>query len=172
MYRIKYSREEVQAAIERLAEHLTITDNSVMLVVANGGTWLALQLMRRFRRMPSQVEMIKFTSYRGFTRKEIKRNYVPEVDLKGKDVIVVDDICDSGITLNAVADWIGLQHPASMQFLTLLTRKGHSLNENIPFITGIEDDSDDFFAGCGMDGGENKEIEFRCLPYICVIDKE
>ncbi len=171
MYHIKYSKQEVAAAISRIAAETKVSDNSVLLVVMNGGVWFSHQLMCKLQPVPSEVEYVKLSSYKGFNRGKISQDYLPDTDFAGKDVIVVDDICDSGATLNMIDEWLKSLRPASVQFRTLISRKGYQLNEGMDFKTGIEDDSQDFFAGCGMDGGINADMEFRYISAICVIEK-
>lgn len=166
MYRIKYSSNTVQKAINDIAEKVHITDNSYLLILMNGGMWFAHELIRRFLTPPPFVNVIKISSRVGKEQSDLKIEYLPLMNLEGKDVIVVDDICDSGITLNAISDWLAEQHSASQTFVTLIKRKGGHLREDINLITGIVDDSGDFFVGCGMDNNGKD----RYLPYLGVID--
>ena len=166
-YRIKYSASEVSAAIDRLAAGVTLTPDTVFLVLMNGGVWFAHELIRRFGHEPVCVEYAKVSSYEGKERGRLNAAYLPQDGWKGKGVIVLDDICDSGNTLNSIYAWLQTKEPASIAFMTLLARKGrYRLEADMQLTAGIEDDSDDFFVGCGLDDNGIA----RNLPYIGVVN--
>ncbi len=165
MYPVKYSAQEVSAAIDRLAQTVVINENTVFLVLMNGGAWFAHELIRRFGNTPVREEFAKVSSYSGQQRGNLKITYIPDVDWQDKEVIVLDDICDSGNTLNNIHAWLKDKHPQDIRFITLLARKGrYTLDEGVKLTVGIEDDSDDFFVGCGLDDNNMA----RNLPYVGV----
>lgn len=167
MYKIKYSKELVAQTINRLAADICITENTRLLVLMNGGAWFAHQLIDRLGDTPLQIEYAKVSSYEGKERGELNIKYMPEIDWQGKEVIVLDDICDSGNTMNCIYSWLQQFSPASVRFITLIVRKGRCrLNEGVCLTAGIEDMSDDFFVGCGLD--DNGKA--RNLPYIGIVE--
>lgn len=167
MYRIKYSKEQISETIDRLAAQLTVTNNTVFLVLMNGGAWFAHELISRFGNTPIRLEYAKLSSYNGQQQGEINVVYMPNIDWAGKDVIVLDDICDSGSTLKCVHQLLEPLQPHSVKFVTLLSRKGHyNLPQGTTLIPGIEDESGDFFVGCGLDDNGLA----RNLPFIGVVN--
>ncbi len=164
MYPIKYDEKTVQAAIDRVYEQISpLTENTVFLVLMNGGVWFAHELFRRFHDIPLEVYYAKASSYSGKQQGELNITYMPEVDYIGKHVIVLDDICDSGHTIEAFYNYLKAQNAASISFATLIYRVGaSSLSKEIHLVSGIEDASGDFFVGCGLD--DNNQA--RNLPYI------
>lgn len=166
MYRVKYSQQQVSAVIDRLASQLEIHENTVFLVLMNGGAWFAHELIARFPDIPVRIEYAKLSSYHDNRRGELLITYMPEVDWKGKEVIVLDDICDSGNTLNCVYTWLMQREPEAVRVITLLSRKGHyQLVDGLNLTSGIEDDSEDYFVGCGLDDNDKA----RNLPYVGVV---
>ncbi|MBR1564708.1 MAG: hypothetical protein IJ650_05110 [Paludibacteraceae bacterium] len=165
MYKIKYSKEEVSAVIDKLAESVVLKENTVFLVLMNGGAWFAHELISRFGNTPVREEYAKVSSYAGQTRGSLKVTYLPEIDWEGKEIIVLDDICDSGNTLNNIHAWLQTKNPADVRFITLLARKGrYTLDEGVKLTAGILDESEDFFVGCGLDDNSMA----RNLPYVGV----
>ena len=167
MYRIKYTKEEVSAAIDRLAAQITPSADTVFLVLMNGGAWFAHELTRRLGDVPLRIEYARLSSYEGKEQGSLCISYMPQIEWRSKDVIVLDDICDTGKTANAVNSYLAPYNPASMKLITLLSRKGrYHLTEGIEFMSGIEDDSGDFFVGCGLDDNGIA----RNLPYIGIVE--
>ncbi len=167
MYKVKYSKETVAAAIDRLAGKIKVKDNTVFLVLMNGGVWFAHELISRFHELPVRVEYARVSSYKGKEQSVLNISYIPDIDWKGKDIIVLDDICDTGNTMNHVYVWLQEQEPESVRLVTLLSRKGrYRLNEGIELMSAIEDDSDDFFVGCGLDDNGYA----RNLPYVGIVN--
>lgn len=165
MYKIKYSQELISATIDRLASNLVINQNTVFLVLMNGGAWFAHELISRLGSTPVRIEYAKLSSYNGQQQGQIKEIYMPQIDWADKEVIVLDDICDSGSTLKYVYDTLQPHQPKSINFITLLSRKGHyQLSEYIHLTSGIEDESGDFFVGCGLDDNGIA----RNLPFVGV----
>lgn len=166
MYQIKYSQEAVSGAIDNLATQIKVNDNTKFLILMNGGVWFGQQLIARLGDLPLEIEYGKVSSYEGKKHGELNIKYMPETNWNGKEVIVLDDICDSGNTLNSIYRWLQQFSPASIHFITLLVRKHRCrLDNGINLTAGIEDFSDDFFVGCGLD--DNGKA--RNLPYIGVV---
>ncbi len=162
-YPVKYDAQEVQQAIEQVYANLpSLTPDTIFLVLLNGGVWFAQELLRRYENEPLVVYYIKVSSYHGKEQGTLRKDYLPEIDFKGKNVIVLDDICDTGNTINAIYHYVLDAGAASVSFATLIARTGYALEAGVELVTGIVDDSKDFFVGCGLDDND----EARNLPYI------
>ena len=167
MYKVKYSQQQVSSVITDLAKKIHVTENTVFLVLMNGGAWFAHELISRLNDMSVRVEYAKVSSYHGKERGQLSINYMPDVDWNGKSVVVLDDICDSGNTLNCIYEWFKQYQIADIRFVTLILRKHRmQLDKGVTLLTGIEDESDDFFVGCGLDDNSFA----RYLPYIGIVD--
>ncbi len=165
-YLVKYDEAAVQAAIDSVYAQLSpLAEDSIFLVLMNGGAWFSHELLRRFGRENLTVYYAKVSSYEGKEQGELDITYLPNIRFADKHVIVLDDICDTGNTINCIYHYIAKHQPASIQFATLVERVGASnLVPEVKLISGIQDHSKDFFVGCGLDDNDKG----RNLPYIGV----
>lgn len=132
----------------------------VIVVVLKGALCFAADLIRHIS-IPFTLECIQATSYRG-TKSEDLSIFFSGLELKGKDVLIVDDICDSGGTLVGILMELEKFSPKSMQTLVLLNKKvsGKLFTPDYHLF-----DIDDYFVvGYGLDFRE----QFRGLSEIYV----
>ena len=152
--RVLASRSEVRDAVGRMAEEINAHYGDrplVLLVVMTGAmipaVWLAPQL-----RMPLRMDFLHATRYDGGTEGgEIQFRVAPRLSLDGQDVLIVEDIFDVGLTLQAVVAWCRAQGARSVRS-AVLVRKLHdreTTGESPEFI-GM-DMEDHYLFGCGMD---------------------
>jgi len=87
--------------------------------------------------------------------------YDPETTLAGKHILLVEDIVDSGRTLNKLVDLLKARHPRSLEICALLHKNVASELRHQPKFVGF-DAPDEFLVGYGLDHAEN----FRHLPYV------
>ena len=97
--------------------------------------------------------------------KDIKIKRDLDVDISGKDVLIVEDIIDSGNTLSKLVPMLKERKPKSVKVCTLLSKPSRRQVEFEANYTGVEI-PDKFIIGYGLDCGE----QFRQLPYIAVVD--
>lgn len=166
-YKVKYSEQVVRESIARMADQLrqqgVLADDVVYLVMMNGGTWFASHLFDCLGDMENEVHWIKGHSYNGQERGELKWDYLPKFNVQGKRLVVLDDICDSGATINAIYHYFQ-GAAAKITFVTLLQRANTQVEKGIDIYSCIMDDSEDFFVGCGLDDNDTG----RMLPYVGV----
>jgi len=110
-----------------------------------------------------RVEFIRVSSYGGDTVSsgEIKMKLDLKDSINGKDVIVVEDIVDTGRTLSYLMEYLKLKQPNSLKICTLLDKKERRVCEVEPDFVGFEI-PDEFVVGFGLDYDE----KYRNLPYI------
>ncbi len=171
-YPVKYSEAEVLTAIHSTAKALQqngiINDQTVYVVLLNGGVWFASHLFDCIGETANEVYYVKCHSYEGAERRELVWDYIPKMDLKGKQVLICDDICDSGQTATEAVRYLKNElQAADVQVVTLLSRTSTRLPDDIGLTSSIIDPSDDFFVGCGLDDNHRS----RMLPYIGIIEK-
>lgn len=170
MYRIKYTesfvRERIAETAHRLQQEGILNDQVVYLVMLSGGIWFAQHLMDSLGTISNAIYYVKGHSYRGKERGEFVWDYLPQMDIQGKQVVVLDDICDSGATTNALFHYLTDAKASRIEFVTLLQRATAQLDNGIRVHTCIMDDSKDFFVGCGLDDNDL----CRNLPYVGVIE--
>lgn len=150
-----HTEAEVQVAIDRMAGAITArlaTSNPVLFCVMNGGLILTGQLLPRLR-FPLQAEYLHATRYRQETTGGILEWKVPpSVDIRGRTVLIVDDILDEGTTLAAIVDYCSKQGAAEV-LTAVLVDKQHERKARPGLrgdFTGLEVE-DRFLFGYGMD---------------------
>ncbi len=119
--------------------------------------------------LPCSLDFMVLSSYGGGTstsgaveiRKDLTR------DIAGMDVIIVEDIIDSGITLHYLREYLSRRNPASIHIVTLLNKPERRRTEIEPDYSGFTI-PDAFVVGYGLDYAE----EYRNLPYIGVLKPE
>lgn len=149
------TEQEVQQAIERMAS--AITDqlkgrDPLLFCVMNGGLILMGQLLPQLK-FPLQAEYLHATRYRQETTGGILEwKLRPEADMRGRTVLIIDDILDEGTTLNAIVDYCKAQGADDVQ-TAVLVDKQHD-RKCRPGLkadyTGL-DVEDRFLFGYGMD---------------------
>ncbi|MBQ0136422.1 MAG: hypothetical protein KBS40_00235 [Bacteroidales bacterium] len=154
MYRIKYSKQKVAGAIRNMAKTLkeehVVNDDTVFLVMLTGGVWFATHLFDALGDMPNEVYYIKGHSYASQSREQFVWDYIPNIDLRGRNVVIIDDICDSGETIKAAYEKLS-PVAKSITAITLMRRIPNALPQEIKLYACIDDDSTQFFVGCGLD---------------------
>lgn len=162
-----FSEDAIQNRIRELAKEINNTfpknEELVVIAVLAGSILFASDLIKRLH-MPIQFEFVRLSSY-GNDQKSSGR--VKPVDLtlpslEGKNVLIVEDIVDTGHTANFMIDYIKLQHkPATIKFATLLDKVcARQKHVDISY-SGFEVD-DKFVVGYGLD----YLGYLRNLPYI------
>lgn len=165
------SPEEMQAAYARLATAINgglAGRLPVVLALMNGGLVSAGQILSRLD-FPLELSYLHATRYRGATTGgALKWMAQPDVELAGRDVLLIDDILDEGHTLAAVRDWC-LDAGAGRVWIAVATDKRHTRK-----VPGVEADfvglevPDRYIFGEGMD----YHGYFRNLPGIHVLPTE
>lgn len=165
MYHVKYSKLQVEIAIRKMArklkkEHI-VHEDTVYIVMLTGGVWFACHLFDALGNASNEVHYIKGHSYAAKERCEFMWDYLPEINVKGRDVVILDDICDSGETLKIVHEHFS-KEAHSVIAVTLMQRIPRILPENIRLYACIDDHSTQFFVGCGLDNNGRG----RLLNYV------
>lgn len=143
-------------------------DQVVLLPILAGALVFTADLIRE---MPLRMSMrlVTVTSYPGQTtisRGAAFRGALPQ-DLGGRHVVIIDDILDSGQTLDLVKDLVLQQNPRSLRICVLLDKKVKRRAELVPNLVGFEI-PDEFIVGYGLDF----DGYYRNLPEIRVLDAD
>jgi hypoxanthine phosphoribosyltransferase len=122
------SERKLQAGVARLAAEIDrdyVDSSLVMICVLKGAALFAADLLRRLRSDVLRVEYIRASSYGGGTESSgtvtIEGTLLPET-ISGRNILLVDDITDTGHTLVAVAEHIRRMKPATLKVCTLLDK--------------------------------------------------
>ena len=166
--RVLLTEEEVDKKIQEIGEQISrdYAGEQVHLVcVLRGGAFFMCELAKRIT-IPVSLDFMSVSSYGGDTKSSGVVKIVKDLDdsLAGKNVIVVEDIVDSGRTLSYLLEILQKRGPKSMRLCTLLDKPERRVKDvhvdyvgfNIP---------DEFVVGFGLDYAQ----KYRNLPYIgCV----
>lgn len=167
--RVLLPEEEVDARIQALGDQISrdYAGKSVHLVcVLRGGSFFMCELAKRIT-VPVSLDFMSVSSYGSDTKSSGVVKIVKDLDdsVKGKDVIVVEDIVDSGRTLSYLLDMLLDRGPASLRLCTLLDKpERRVVDVNVDY-TGFQI-PDEFVVGYGLDYDQ----KYRNLPYIGVVE--
>ena len=135
-----------------------------MICVLKGGVYFMTALSKRISEdVPVTLDFMSVSSYGDDTKSSGIVKIVKDLDepLEGKDVLIVEDIIDSGRTLYYLMDIIRGRKPASVRLCTLLDKPERRVRDVHVDYTGFNIE-DRFVIGCGMDYKQ----KYRNLPYI------
>ena len=162
--------EKIQHRIEEMAHEIALDYGSepiTLIGILNGSLMFMADLLRELK-MPTRIGFLRASSYRGTTTRpshlEILPGLVP--DVRGRHVILLDDILDTARTLTGVVEFLRRQEPASLKVGVLLRKRGRQELPLEPNYTGFEI-PDLFVIGYGLDYND----DYRQLPFIGVMDE-
>ena len=163
------SEEEVEKRIREIGEQISrdYEGRSVHLIcVLKGGVFFTCELAKRLK-VPVSLDFMSVSSYGDDTKSSGVVRIVKDLDepLEGKDVLIVEDIIDSGRTLSYLMEVLRQRGPKSLKLCTLLDKPERRVRDvqvdyvcfNIP---------DEFVVGYGLDYAQ----KYRNLPYIGVVE--
>ena len=163
--------KEVDERIEEIGKQISKAYEGKcvhMICVLKGSVFFACELAKRIT-VPVTMDFMSVSSYGDDTKSSGVVKIIKDLDepLEGKDVLIVEDIIDSGRTLSYLIEILKQRHPASLQLCTLLDKPERRVREvhvdytcfNIP---------DEFVVGYGLDYAQ----KYRNLPYIGIIRPE
>lgn len=160
--------EQIEASISRMAREIHqayAPEPLTMIGVLTGSLVFLADLMRKID-LPLNIEVVRASSYRGGTTSghlEIDLDSLPCVD--DQHVLIVDDIFDTGKTLQALSGAIRERRAKTVASAVLLSKQGCSRVTTRPDYVGFEV-PDLFVVGYGLD----YRNQFRHLPYVAVLD--
>lgn len=167
--RVLLSEEEVDAKIRQIGEQISkdYAGKQVHLVcVLKGGSFFMCELAKRIS-VPVSLDFMSVSSYGDKTTSCGVVRIVKDLDesLAGKDVIVVEDIVDTGRTLSYLLKNLQDRGPASLKLCTLLDKPDRRVTDVKVDYTCFEI-PDEFVVGYGLDYAQ----KYRNLPYIGVVE--
>jgi len=157
--------EEIASIVKNLADQISrdYSGKELILVCILKGAFMFLSDLIRHLEIPVKIDFVRLASYgsgmKTSGRIEITKDI--ELPIEGKDVLIVEDIIDSGHTLQFLKDRIILSNPRSVKICALLDKKARRKVEMEADYLGINVE-DVFIVGYGIDFNEN----YRHLPEI------
>lgn len=154
---------EMAATIDKAYEGKTIH----LIGILKGSVFFMCELAKRMK-SPVTMDFMSVSSYGDGTKSSgiVKLNKDLDESIEGKDVIIVEDILDSGRTLSYLVKLLGERKPASLEVVTLLDKPDRRVIPVDLYMTGFEI-PDRFVVGYGLDCAQ----KYRNLPYIGVIEQ-
>lgn len=152
-FSLSMTAAEIQNAVANLADQLNRDmqgSTPLFLVILNGSFMFAADLMKRIT-LPCEVSFVKLASYSGNqSTGAVKKLIGLNEDMKGRDVVILEDIIDSGITMDHLLEQLKDQAPASIRIVTFLF-KPNAFQKSFPIdYVGISIPND-FIVGYGLD---------------------
>ena len=161
------SREEINRRVEQLGREISqdYKGQELHLVGVLNGAFMFLADLVRHLSIPCQICFLQASSYKEQLVSTGKVKLMHNLDLSGKDVLVVEDIFDTGLTLKHIREDLYVQKPTSLEICALLNKSiPDKLDVNVKYI-GFEIENR-FVVGYGLDYAE----KYRELPHISCLD--
>jgi len=163
--RIVYSEDQVQTRVDELAQEISAAysaaDRLLVLGLLKGSVLFMSDLVRKIQ-LPLHMDFMVVSSYgeEKVSSGDVRLLYDPDTSFKGRAVLLVEDIIDSGTTLRRLLPRLRARGPSSIEVCSLLHKRLVTLDPPARWI-GF-DAPNEFLVGYGLDYAE----DFRHLPYI------
>lgn len=172
--KVMISEEEIAGAVTRIAREIDRDyagpdKNLVLVCILKGSIVFMGDLMKKLT-VPLEVDCMKVSSYGAGTttsgsvhiRLDLLRS-----DLPSCDILIVEDIIDSGVTLSYLTEYLKLKGARSVKTCTLLDKPSRRKVDYTPDYVGFEV-PDEFVVGYGLDYNE----KYRALPFVGILKPE
>ena len=168
--RILYSRDKIAAEVKRLGQEISrdYGEQEIMLVGVLKGSFLFIADLIREIESPSVVDFVRLASYGSGTQTSgiIEFRKELEMPIRNRDVIIIEDIVDSGYTLECLYNKLLLQQPRSLKICTLIDKRARREVDIEADYIGISME-EGFIIGYGLDHDER----YRNLPDIYLVEE-
>ena len=169
--RILYSEEALSSRVRELGEAISRDfegKNPVIVGILKGSFVFMADLIRSIV-IPCTLDFMAVSSYGGksVTTGAVTITKDLTESLEDRDVVIVEDILDSGVTLSYLIGYMEMHKPASISIVTLFDKPARRQREVYPRYTGFTIE-DEFIVGYGLDYAE----QYRNLPYVGVLKRE
>lgn len=165
--KILLDEKQLNEGVEKLAQSINAHYGEkplTIICILTGSIVLGADLIRKLR-MPLRVGVVQTSSYEGTQRGELTINSEMMLDIRDRDVLLIDDIFDTGHTLVKVTELVTTHGPKSLQSAVLLCKTGRQEVEFRPEFIAF-DIPDEFVVGYGLDYND----EYRNLPYLACLE--
>jgi hypoxanthine phosphoribosyltransferase len=166
-----FTTEEVEATVKRLAAEISqeYHGKNPLLIGILKGSFVFMADLIRLLDFPLEVEFITLSSYGRGRESSGKVRVVKglRTEVKGRDVLVIEDIVDTGRTISFLLDYLSKKKPASLRLCALTDKPSRrQIPVNIDYLGFTVPNK--FIVGYGIDWDE----KFRYLPEICFVEAE
>jgi len=169
--KVLISSEQIQARLAEMGELITrdYVGRSLLFVGVLKGAFVVMADLARYVRLPLEFDFMAVSSYGAATKTSGVVRILKDLDhdLEGRDVLLVEDIVDSGLTLKYLLKNLAARKPSSLEVAALLRKEGIQMVPLDIRYTGF-DIPPEFVVGYGLDYAER----FRNLPYVATLKPE
>lgn len=170
--RVLISREELNSLLDRLAEKINNDYNGSRLIavgILKGAAVFYADLVRRLDNVDVRFDFMAVSSYGASTKSTGAVRILKDLDhsIEGEDVLIVEDIVDTGLTLKYLVDNLSKRGARSVRICCLLDKPARRRTEISADYVGQEIE-DAFVVGYGLDYNER----YRNLPYVGILKPE
>ena len=168
---ILFSRDTIQERVREIASQISADYSGRELIVIGvlKGAFIFMADLIRAMSIPCRVDFVRVASYGGGRESggRVVLTKDIETSIKGRDILVVEDIIDSGLTLTYLVDWLKERNPQSLKVCAFLDkRKRRKVSFEADYVGFTIDDG--FVVGYGLDFNE----QARFLPEVYIIKQE
>ena len=166
--KVLLSKEEIEEIVARLGAEITedYKDKNLLVVsVLKGSVMIMADLLRQIK-IPCRIDFMAVSSYGAGTTSSGNVKIIKDLDinLAGYDILIVEDILDSGVTLSNLKEILLTRKPASVKICTFLDKPERRKVNIVADYIGAQI-PDEFVVGYGLDYDE----KYRNLPYVGVL---
>ncbi len=169
--KVLFSEEQIDKIIDRIGAEISkdYADKNLLLVgIIKGSVIFMADLMRKIS-VPCTIEFMALSSYGNGTRSSGVVRVIKDlsIDIKDYDVLIIEDILDSGNTLSQIKKMLEMRNPKSFKICTFFDKPERRTADIKADYVGAEI-PDEFIVGYGLDFAE----KYRNLPYVGVLKPE
>lgn len=168
--KLLFSRDQIEEAVRRLGAEISsdYRGRCPLLIGVLKGAFMFLADLLRHLSIPVEVDFVRLSSYgcRTETSGVVRMTKELESDIRGRDVIVVEDIVDTGLSLKFLLEELRAQGPSSLRVCALVDKRARREVEVRVDYVGFEIE-EGFIVGYGIDYAER----YRELPEIYVLEE-
>lgn len=169
---VLFSEDQIRSMIERMGDEISrdYADKKLLLVGILKGSILVMADLMRAIKIPAEIDFMSVSSYGDGTSTTGRVRIVKDLDkdITGYDVIVVEDILDSGRTLAYLKSVLGARNPASIKICTIFDKPERREIEDVKADYVGDVVPDEFIVGYGLDYSQ----KYRNLPFVGILKRE
>lgn len=169
--KVLITKEEIEKKVADLTDELRgdYKEKYPLLIGALKGSFVFMSDLIRKLNIPVEIDFVRLSSYGAGkeTSGKIKLVQGPKAPIRGRHVLVIEDIVDSGLTVRFLLDYIGRRKPSSLKLCTLFDKPSRRVVE-VPIDYLGFTIPNTFVVGYGLDFNE----KFRYLPDLCSLEEQ
>lgn len=168
--KVLFNQNQIEKRIDEIATQIFNRHKSekrpiILICVLNGGFMFYSELVKKLSSLDPKCDFIKVKSYEGQERGDLEIKLRESLEMQDNHVYLIDDIYDSGVTMDTLRKHFIYEGAASVQIVTLIKRAINEIDLPVGSIYGFEI-TDEWVVGYGMDDEQHQK---RSLPYILAV---